>query len=170
MVSHRHLALVLATLLPIGALACQKTPERAQHEAAEAQREADRKQSKAFAAYERAATEAQDEAADKAGAAMNALADAQLGLDVATEDKLGKTEKRIADLRAKVSTSPTLKLRKSEMEKKLEDVSIKLGQARTTLSDARTATDASEFAGKKTRLQAEIAAIDDALEHLEKNG
>lgn len=167
MVHHRFIA--LASCACIGIMACHKTPEQAQQHAAEARREAEAKQAKAFEAYERSAAQAQAEAADKAGAALNVLAEAQKGLDDATEAKLAKSEKRVSDLRATLATAPSLGLRRSEIEKKIDAVTVKLAKARSTLSDARTASDATEFAGAKTRLESELAAIERELTTLEKH-
>ncbi|CAN5801465.1 hypothetical protein BH09MYX1_BH09MYX1_52330 [soil metagenome] len=160
---------VLVAVLALGAFACDKSPEKAQQEAAEAQRQADMKQASAYDTADKQATEAQTEADKKLFAAKDSLVTAQQELTTKTEDTLGKMDARIIDLRSKLASAKTTKRPRAELEKNIDDLVAQLKDARTTLSTAKQAPDATAFNGAKARLDTQVSAIDATLSNLEKD-
>jgi hypothetical protein len=166
--NRRIIVPTLAAVLSFSTFACDKSPEKAQAEAQEAQRQADMKQSQAYQNADKESAKAQNEAMQNADQARATLVQAQQDLSSKTEERLGKYDTRVIDLRGKIAKATALKVPRAELEKKLDDVIAQCGQARTTLAEAQHTTDATQFAGTKAKLDAQVDAIDDALSGIEK--
>ncbi len=167
--NHRIIVPALAAVLSLSAFACDKSPEKAQSEAQEAQRQADLKQAQAYDNADKESAKAQGTADQRANEARDTLVQAQKDLGTKTDERLGKIDTRIIDLRGKISKSSSLKAPRAELERKLDDVVAQCSQARSTLAEAQRTGDATQFAGAKAKLDVQVDAIDDALKGIEKS-